>query len=182
MNFLNADIPDILIIEPVVYQDSRGFFMETFQKRTFAEAGIHADFVQDNLSGSFKGVLRGLHYQVKQAQGKLIQVGFGEIFDVAVDIRRSSNTFGRWVGVKLSAENKKIVWIPPGFAHGFLTLSDWAEVRYKVTDFYAPDGERTILWNDPQIDIDWPLESGNAPILSRKDQNGTLLSQADIFP
>ncbi|HEX7972946.1 MAG TPA: dTDP-4-dehydrorhamnose 3,5-epimerase [Anaerolineales bacterium] len=181
MKFLPSAIPDILIIEPQVFGDERGFFLETYQARQFAEAGITADFVQDNHSGSRQGILRGLHYQVRQVQGKLVRVIAGEIFDVAVDIRRSSPTFGRWEGVCLSAQNKLQVWVPPGFAHGFYVLSEWAEVVYKATDFYAPQAERTLLWNDPALGIDWPLLDGQLPLLSAKDAQGMPLSQAELF-
>ena len=176
-----TSIPDILIIEPRVFGDARGFFMETYQAEQFAAYGIPANFVQDNHSGSRQGTLRGLHYQVRQAQGKLLRVAAGEIYDVAVDIRRSSPTFCQWVGVFLSAENKRQIWVPPGFAHGFYVVSEWAELLYKATDYYAPQWERTLLWNDPQIDINWPLLEGQPPILSEKDQNGLPLSQAELF-
>lgn len=181
MKFIPTDIPDLLLIEPKVYRDERGFFMETYQQRLFVEAGLPDNFVQDNHSGSHKGILRGLHYQVSQPQGKLVRAVVGEVFDVAVDLRKSSPTFGRWVGARLSAENKRIFWIPPGFGHGYYVLSDWAEFVYKATDFYAPEYERTILWNDPQIGIEWPLLDGNAPLLSSKDAAGKLLSQAQVF-
>lgn len=181
MKFIPTDIPDLLLIEPKVYRDERGFFMETYQQRLFVEAGLPDNFVQDNHSGSHKGILRGLHYQVSQPQGKLVRAVVGEVFDVAVDLRKSSPTFGRWVGARLSAENKRIFWIPPGFGHGYYVLSDWAEFVYKTTDFYAPEFERTILWNDPQIGIKWPLLDGNTPLLSSKDAAGKLLSQAQVF-
>ncbi len=181
MRFVPTAIPDVVLIEPQVYPDARGFFVETYQQKKFAEAGIRADFVQDNLSGSKQGVLRGLHYQIRQTQGKLVRAVVGEIFDVAVDIRRSSPTFGQWVGVVLSAENKKALWVPPGFAHGFLVLSDWAEFSYKVTDFYLPSAERTILWNDPQIGVEWPSIDGGAPLVSAKDEDGIRLAEAECF-
>ncbi len=181
MKFIPTDIPDLLLIEPKVYRDERGFFMETYQQRLFVEAGLPDNFVQDNHSGSHKGILRGLHYQVSQPQGKLVRAVVGEVFDVAVDLRKSSPTFGRWVGARLSAENKRIFWIPPGFGHGYYVLSDWAEFVYKATDFYAPEFERTILWNDPQIGVEWPLLDGNTPLLSSKDAAGKLLSQAQVF-
>ena len=155
--------------------------METFQADKYAKQGIPGEFVQDNHSGSMRGVLRGLHYQIRQVQGKLVQVVVGEIFDVAVDIRRSSHTFGKWIGQRLSVENKLQLWIPPGFAHGFYVLSDWAEVIYKATNFYAPGWERTILWNDSEIGIDWPLIDGKLPILSEKDSQGERLQEAEIF-
>jgi len=181
MKFISTAIPDLLLIEPKVFRDERGFFMETYQQRLFVEAGLPDNFVQDNHSGSHKGILRGLHYQVSQPQGKLVRAVVGEVFDVAVDLRKSSPTFGRWVGARLSAENKRIFWIPPGFGHGYYVLSDWAEFVYKTTDFYAPEFERTILWNDPQIGIEWPLLDGNTPLLSSKDAAGKLLSQAQVF-
>jgi dTDP-4-dehydrorhamnose 3,5-epimerase len=181
MKFVPTEIPDVVLIEPRVFGDARGFFMETYQEKAFAEAGIHANFVQDNHSGSQKGILRGLHYQICQAQAKLVRVIAGEVFDVAVDLRRSSPTFGKWVGTLLSADNKRQLWIPVGFAHGFYVVSDWAEFTYKVTDFYAPEWERTILWNDPQLAIEWPLVDGRLPALSAKDANGKLLSDAELF-
>jgi dTDP-4-dehydrorhamnose 3,5-epimerase len=178
MNFQATTIPDVILITPKVFGDERGFFMETYQQRLFANAGISASFVQDNHSRSCRGVLRGLHYQVKQTQGKLVRVVQGEIFDVAVDIRHDSSTFGKWVGIHISAENKQQLWVPPGFAHGFYVLSAWAEVLYKATDFYAPAWERSILWNDPEIGIAWPLLSETPVSLSAKDQQGALLRDA----
>jgi dTDP-4-dehydrorhamnose 3,5-epimerase len=174
-------IPDILLLTPQVFEDERGFFMETYQAQKFSAFGISSLFVQDNHSRSRQGSLRGLHYQLQQAQGKLVRVILGEIYDVAVDIRRASSTFGKWIGVNLSAENKQQLWIPPGFAHGFYVLSDWAEITYKATDYYAPQWERTILWNDPFLSIDWPLISELPPVLSPKDIQGKMLSQADLF-
>jgi len=171
-------IPDVLVIEPKVFGDARGFFFESFNGKAFDEAvGRHVEFVQDNHSRSAKGVLRGLHYQVTQPQGKLVRVCAGEIFDVAVDVRRTSPTFGRWVGVVLSAENKRQMWIPEGFAHGFLTLSDSADVLYKATDYYAPRYERCIRWDDPAVGITWP--GGMTPLLSAKDANGVSLNDAE---
>jgi len=181
MNIIPTDIPGPVIIEPQIFGDDRGFFMETFQKRIFSEAGLPTDFAQDNHSGSRKGILRGLHYQLVKPQGKLVRVVVGEVFDVAVDLRRSSPYFGRWVGLRLSAENKRIFWVPPGFGHAFYVLSNWAEFLYKATDFYAPEWERTILWNDPQIGIDWPLVDGQPPLVSARDAAGALLSQAETF-
>ncbi len=181
MEFVPEKIPDVLILKPRVFEDPRGFFMETYRDTEFAQAGISQKFVQENHSASQKGVLRGLHYQIRQAQGKLIRVIAGEVFDVAVDIRRRSPTFGKWVGIILSAENKLQLWIPPGFAHGFYVLSENAEVTYKVTDYYAPEWERSILWNDPQIGIDWPLVNGLPPSLSNKDINGKLLAETELF-
>jgi dTDP-4-dehydrorhamnose 3,5-epimerase len=174
-------IPDVILIEPKVFGDERGFFLETYQAKRFSDAGIAANFVQDNHSKSQKGVLRGLHYQIRQPQGKLFRVVSGEVFDVAVDLRRNSTTFGKWVGVVLSAQNKKQLWIPEGFAHGFYTLSDSAEVFYKTTDYYAPEWERCLVWNDATINVDWPLPNGTLPILSPKDALGKTLPDADLF-
>lgn len=179
MNFVPSNLPNIIIIQPKVFEDERGFFLESYQKQRFAEAGISYEFVQDNHSLSRQGVLRGLHYQIRQPQGKLVRVISGEVFDVAVDIRRSSPTFGQWMGINLSAENKTMLWIPPGFAHGFYVLSEQAEVLYKATDYYAPQWERTILWNDPDMGIRWP--EGPAPIVSAKDAAGLPLAQAELF-
>jgi dTDP-4-dehydrorhamnose 3,5-epimerase len=181
MQFIRTKIQDVILIEPKVFGDQRGFFMETFQEERFAENGITTNFVQDNHSGSRKGTLRGLHYQIKHAQGKLVRVISGEVFDVAVDIRRSSPTFGDWFGAKLSAENKQQIWIPKGFAHGFYVLSEWAEVLYKADDYYAPEWERTLLWNDPGVGVQWPLAEDFPPIISPKDQNGVPLDKAQIF-
>ena len=181
MEAIQLSIPELLVLTPRVFGDERGFFFESFNARSFEEAtGLHIDFVQDNHSLSQKGVLRGLHYQLPpQAQGKLVRVIRGAVFDVAVDIRASSPTFGRWDGLELSAENKKQLWIPPGFAHGFLTLSEEAEVLYKAGGFYAPDLEGHIVWNDPDLGIDWPLEG--QPILSEKDQINNSLRSAKVF-
>lgn len=180
MKVTSTAIPEVLLIEPQVYGDDRGFFYESFNERRFAElAGITARFVQDNHSKSARHVLRGLHYQLKQAQGKLVRVTAGEVFDVAVDVRRSSPTFGNWVGEILSAENKKQLWIPEGFAHGFLVLSESAEFLYKTTDYYAPEHERCIAWNDPSIDIVWPMTG--EPVLSGKDKQGKRLDEAETF-
>jgi dTDP-4-dehydrorhamnose 3,5-epimerase len=181
MKIQPTSIPDVLLIEPKVFGDPRGFFMETFQKRRFAEAGITLDFVQDNQSGSVRGTLRGLHYQIRQPQGKLMRVAKGEIYDVAVDIRKGSPTFGKWEAVCLSDENKAQLWVPPGFAHGFYVLSEWAEIFYKTTDYYAPEWERTILWNDPDLAITWPVPEGSQPILSQKDSSGSSFREAEIF-
>jgi dTDP-4-dehydrorhamnose 3,5-epimerase len=181
MAFDKTDIPDVLVYTPKVFRDQRGFILETFRSNQFAEAGISGPFVQDNHSGSQQGTLRGMHYQIRQAQGKLVRAVVGEIFDVAVDLRRSSPTFGRWVGVFLSAENKQQVWVPAGFAHGFYALSEWVEIYYKTTDYYAPEWERTLLWNDPALGIKWPLLNGKAPVLSEKDSRGKILSEADLF-
>ena len=181
MAFERTDIPEVLIFQPKVFGDERGFSRETFRVNVFAEAGISAPFVQDNHSGSRQGILRGLHYQIRHGQGKLVRAVVGEVFDVAVDLRRSSATFGRWVGVLLSAENKKQVWIPPGFAHGFYVLSEWAEFIYKMTNYYAPEWERSLRWDDPAVGIVWPLVNGQAPLLSEKDSHGKLLSEAELF-
>ena len=181
MNVIARDLPEVLIIEPKVFGDSRGFFYESFNAKAFAQAtGISAEFVQDNHSRSQKGVLRGLHYQIENAQGKLVRVTAGEVLDIAVDIRRSSTTFGQWVGVRLSAENHRQLWVPQGFAHGFVVLSDYAEFLYKTTDYYTPAAERCIRWDDPTLAIDWQLDQ--APLLSAKDQQGSDLKDADLFP
>ena len=181
MQFTPTILPDVVLITPKVFGDQRGFFMETYQSQKFAAAGLTYNFVQDNHSGSQQGTLRGLHYQIQQPQGKLLRVVAGEIFDVAVDLRRRSPTFGRSVGMSLSAENKHQLWVPPGFAHGFYVLSDWAEVLYKATDYYAPQWERTLLWNDPALEIAWPIPASQAPLLSAKDQQGKLLSEAEVY-
>jgi dTDP-4-dehydrorhamnose 3,5-epimerase len=174
-------IPDVLVIEPAVFGDARGFFFESWNRRAFAElAGRDVEFVQDNHSASARGVLRGLHYQVRQPQGKLVRVVAGEVFDVAVDLRRASRTFGEWVAERLSAENHRMMWIPPGFAHGFLVLSERAEFLYKTTDYYAPEHERTLLWNDPALGIPWPLRG--EPVLKPKDAAGARLADAETFP
>ena len=173
-------LPEVLLIEPRVHQDARGAFFESWNAREFVRAGIAAAFVQDNQSRSVKGVLRGMHYQLRQPQGKLVRVVLGEIFDVVVDIRRSSAHFGRWVGHRLSAENRRTLWAPAGFAHGYLVMSDFAEVLYKTTDYYAPQHERIIRWDDPEIGIEWPLSS--APVLSARDAGGSTLSAADVYP
>jgi dTDP-4-dehydrorhamnose 3,5-epimerase len=173
-------LPDVLLLEPRVFGDERGFFYESWNRRTFSEAGVEAEFVQDNHSRSAHNVLRGLHYQVEHAQGKLVRVTVGEVYDVAVDIRKSSPTFGRWVGMRLSAEKKSMLWIPPGFAHGFLVLSDAAEFLYKTTDYWYAEHERTLLWNDPALAIAWPLDG--APTLAAKDAAGRPLASADLYP
>lgn len=178
MNIVRTDIPDLLIVEPTVFGDARGFFFESYNQRRFEElTGLQPQFVQDNHSRSARGVLRGLHYQVRQPQGKLVRVIAGEVFDVAVDLRRSSPTFGKSVCVTLSADNHRQLWIPPGFAHGFLVTSDLAEVVYKTTDYYAPEHERALLWNDPALAIPWPLHGD--PLLSAKDSAGLPLAQAE---
>ncbi|GAB4234686.1 MAG: dTDP-4-dehydrorhamnose 3,5-epimerase [Stanieria sp.] len=180
MKVITTKIPDVIIIEPQVFGDERGFFLESYNEKTFAQkTGINAKFVQDNHSRSAKNVLRGLHYQIQQPQGKLVRVVIGEVFDVAVDLRKNSPTFGEWVSCLLSAENKRLFWVPPGFAHGFLVLSETADFLYKTTDYYAPEYERAILWNDPTLNIDWPLQT--TPILSAKDQAAQPLQTAEVF-
>ncbi len=181
MQFEPTTIPDIILITPQVFGDERGFFLETYQAQRFGAAGLPFIYVQDNHSGSQHGTLRGLHYQVRQAQGKIVRVIAGVIYDVAVDLRRWSPTFSQWVGVELSANNKTQLWVPPGFAHGFYVLSDWAEVVYKATNYYAPEWERTLLWNDPMLNITWPIPAGEAPILSSRDKQGRLLSDAEVY-
>lgn len=181
MNVIETAIPDVKIIEPKVFGDDRGFFFESFNLNVFREkAGIYDDFVQDNHSYSPKNVLRGLHYQIQNPQGKLVRVVTGEVFDVAVDIRKGSPTFGQWTGTILSASNKRMFWVPKGFAHGFLVLSDHADFLYKTSDFYNPSSERSILWNDPDLAIDWPLK-GSTPILSTKDLQGTKFKNAEVL-
>ena len=180
MNLVRTNISDVCLIEPKVFGDARGFFLESWNKRALTEFGIDADFVQDNHSRSVRNVLRGLHYQIQHPQGKLVRVVAGEIFDVAVDLRRSSPTFGKWVGYMLSAENKRMAWIPPGFAHGFCVTSDTAEFLYKVTDYWHPDSERTLAWDDPQLAIPWPLSC--APLLAAKDAAGTPFAAAEVYP
>jgi dTDP-4-dehydrorhamnose 3,5-epimerase len=181
MQFIPTTIPDVILVEPKVIGDQRGFFFEVFREDLFRQADIPDHFIQDNHSGSQQNTLRGLHYQIRHSQGKLVRVIAGEIFDVAVDIRRSSPTFGQWVGMNLSFENRRQLWVPTGFAHGFFVVSEWAEVIYKVTDIYAPQWERTIAWNDADIGIQWPIPQGTQPLLSQKDINGTPFRQADLF-
>ena len=181
MQFIPTEIPEVVLIEPKVWGDARGFFMETYHYERFLAAGISMPFLQDNHSGSQQGTLRGLHYQIRQPQGKLVRVTVGDVYDVAVDLRRSSPTFGRSVGVLLSAENKRMVWVPPGFAHGIYVLSEWAEVNYKASDYYAPEWERTLLWNDPVLGIEWPLLEGKPLLLSPKDQLGLPLAEAECY-
>ena len=181
MKFLPTDVEGVFVCEPRVLGDERGYFLETWRASLFAEAGISEHFVQDNQSSSGRGVLRGLHYQIRQPQGKLVRVISGRVFDVAVDLRRSSATFGRWTGTELSAENHRQMWVPPGCAHGFYVLSDTAEFVYKCTDYYAPEHERVIRWDDPEIGIAWPLQAGSPPILSDKDRGGVPLAEADLF-
>lgn len=180
MNVIPTALSGVVLLEPRIFNDERGFFFESYNERGFAEGtGIHTSFVQDNHSHSVKNVLRGLHYQIRQPQGKLVRVVAGEVFDVALDIRRSSSTFGQWVGTVLSAKNNRMLWIPPGFAHGFLVISETAEFLYKTTDYWAPSHERCILWNDPEIGIDWPLQG--PPLVSNKDQQGAVLQDAEVF-
>ena len=180
MNIIPTAIPDVLIIEPKVFGDERGFFYESYNRRAMTDAGIPDDFVQDNHSRSARGVLRGLHYQTRHTQGKLVRVISGSVYDVAVDLRKSSATFGQWVGMVLSADNKRMAWIPPGFAHGFMVTSDTAEFLYKTTDYWAPQFERSLLWNDPALGIDWPLEG--EPLVAAKDAAGLPLAECEVFP
>ena len=182
MKIIETAIPDILLLEPTVFGDERGYFMETFRESWFVENGIDRRFVQDNQSRSVQGTLRGLHYQLKQPQGKLVRVVSGEVFDVAVDMRKDSATFGQWVGDILSAENKRQLWVPPGFAHGFYVLSESAELYYKCSDYYCPEHEHSLLWNDPAVGIEWPLVNGTSPLLSGKDEAGLLLAAAPTYP
>lgn len=184
MKVIPTALPEVLVIEPRVFGDARGFFFESYNERVFREAtGLALSFVQDNHSRGARGVLRGLHYQIRQPQGKLVRVVRGSVFDVAVDIRENSPRFGQWAGVELSEANQRQMWIPPGFAHGFLVTSESADFLYKTTDYYAPEHERCIAWNDPTLGITWPLEAlmGGTPQLSAKDQNGLLLSQAEAY-
>ena len=179
MNITETSLPGVLLIEPKVFGDARGFFLESWNQKTFAEHGLDMAFVQDNHSRSGKGVLRGLHYQLHDPQGKLVRVTQGRVFDVAVDMRRSSPNFGRWVGVELTADNHRMLWIPPGFAHGFLVLSESADFLYKTTTYYAPEWDRGVRWDDPQIGVAWPLEG--VPQLSAKDQIQPMLNDAETF-
>jgi dTDP-4-dehydrorhamnose 3,5-epimerase len=180
MKVSNTGIQGLLVFEPAVFGDARGFFFESYNKRVMAQAGVTAEFVQDNHSRSARNVLRGLHYQVRQPQGKLVRVVAGEVLDVAVDLRRSSPTFGKWASFVLSAENKRMLWVPPGFAHGFVVRTEHAEVLYKATDFWAPEHERSIVWNDPDLAIDWQLST--EPLLSQKDRQGLRLRDAEVYP
>lgn len=181
MQFFKTEIPDVKIIKPKVFGDNRGFFMETWNQQSFGNAGINISFVQDNHSRSVKHTLRGLHYQINQPQGKLVRVTRGEVFDVAVDLRKHSPTFGQWVGEILSEENQHQLWVPPGFAHGFLVISDTAEFQYKCTDFYAPEYERSIHWADNNLNINWPLPNGVLPLMSDKDKKGVSFTDAEYF-
>ena len=181
MNVIQTALPGVLVIEPVVRSDARGFFVEVWHEERYRSAGIDLSFVQDNHSRSVRGTLRGMHYQIQHPQGKLVRVAAGEVFDVAVDLRRSSPTFGRWVGTLLSGENHRQIWIPPGFAHGFYVMSDSAELLYKCTDLYAPQHDRTLKWDDPEVAIEWPV-AGTAPLLSPKDEAGVPLRDAEVYP
>jgi dTDP-4-dehydrorhamnose 3,5-epimerase len=181
MNLITSDIADVVLIEPRVFHDDRGFFYESFQARKYASARVPSVLVQDNHSGSRQGVLRGLHYQIDKPQGKLVSVLAGEIYDVVVDLRRPSPTFGRWVGFHLSAVDRRQLWVPPGLAHGFYVLSPWAEVTYKVSEFYHPELERTLLWKDQQLNIAWPLHNGEPPMLSPKDAQGLPFAAAPVY-
>ena len=181
MDFIPTKIPEVILVLPRIIHDDRGEFHEFYRNTEFENAGIGLAFVQDNHAGSKQGVLRGLHYQIQQAQGKLIRVIQGEIYDVAVDLRRNSRTFGQHVAVTLNDVEKNQLWIPPGFAHGYYVLSDWAEMSYKVTDYYAPEWERTLLWSDPELGIDWPLLTKEKPILSQNDSQGLLMKDAEVY-
>jgi dTDP-4-dehydrorhamnose 3,5-epimerase len=182
MKFRSLDIPDVVLIQPDVFGDSRGYFFESWERRKFAAEGITVDFVQDNQSRSARHILRGLHYQIRQPQGKLVRVVTGAVFDVAVDLRQSSRTFGRWVGAILSEENHHILWVPPGFAHGFVVLSDCAHFLYRCTDFWAPEYERSILWNDADLEVKWPIPAGVEPLVSPKDACARRFRDAQYFP
>ncbi len=181
MNIIPTPIPDVLIIEPKVFGDERGFFMETWNQQTFAKAGLDFNFVQDNHSRSRQGILRGLHYQIQNPQGKLVRVTQGCVYDVAVDLRRSSPSFGQWTAVELSAENHRLFWVPPGFAHGFYVMSEFADFQYKCTQLYAPEYERCVRWDDPDLNIPWPLVQDERPQLSAKDAIGASLTEAEVF-
>ena len=181
MIFTPTEIPDVIVVEPDVFGDNRGFFMESWHAEKFAAGGIDADFVQDNHSRSGQGILRGIHYQVERPQGKLVRVLAGEVFDVAVDLRRNSATFGQWVGLYLNDENKKMLWVPPGFAHGFYVISRQADFFYKCTDFYAPEHERSIRWDDPDLAIGWPLVNGQTPVLAPKDEAAASFKDVEYF-
>lgn len=181
MKVIDTNIDDVKIIEPNVFGDDRGFFLETWSSAAFEKAGLEVNFVQDNHSRSAQGVLRGMHYQIKHPQGKLVRCTAGEVFDVAVDMRKSSAYFGQWVGAVLSAENKRQLWVPPGFAHGFYVMSETADFQYKCSDIYAPEFERSLLWNDPAVGIEWPLVDGIETQLAAKDQAATILSESDVF-
>lgn len=182
MEIERLTIPDVVLLRPKVFGDQRGFFLESWNRKVFADAGLGLDFVQDNHSRSVRHTLRGLHYQMQHTQGKLVRVVSGAVFDVAVDLRRSSATFGRWAGAELSEFNNRMLWVPPGFAHGFLVLSESADFQYKCTDYYAPAHERTLLWNDPDVGIDWPIPAGVTPLLASKDAAGVRIQVAETFP
>jgi len=181
MEFVDTAIPEVKLLKPRLFGDERGFFLESWNRKTFAAAGLDLDFVQDNHSRSSRGILRGLHYQIRDPQGKLVRVVQGEVFDVAVDLRRSSPTFGKWVGARLSAENHQMLWVPPGFGHGFVVLSESADFLYKCTKFYSPEYERGIRWNDPDLAIQWPLPEGSEPVLSSKDADAAWLKDAELY-
>jgi dTDP-4-dehydrorhamnose 3,5-epimerase len=181
MQITTAELPGVMLVEPKVFEDERGFFFESYHKRLFNKEKISLEFVQDNHSRSKQGILRGMHYQIRQPQGKLVRVIIGEIYDVAVDLRKSSPTFGQWMGIYLSAENRKQLYVSPGFAHGFYVVSEWAEVIYKATDYYAPQWERTLSWNDSTINISWPLLNGEQPMLSQKDTVGAPFDQIEVY-
>ena len=181
MEVVETAIPDVKLLRPKVFGDERGFFLENWNRRTFADAGLDVEFVQDNHSRSQRGTLRGLHYQIAQPQGKLVRAAAGRVFDVAVDMRRRSPTFGQWVGAELADDDHAMLWVPPGFAHGFVVLSETADFQYKCTDFYAPQHERTIRWDDPELGIEWPLPAGTEPLLSAKDQKGLAFRDAETF-
>jgi len=181
MEFERLAIKDLILVKPKIYEDERGYFFESFNKNEFKSHGITIEIAQANQSGSKINSLRGLHYQIVNSQGKLVRVLKGQIYDVAVDIRKSSSTFGKWQAVILNDKNRHLFWVPSGFAHGFYVMSDWAEVEYFTTDFYTPNAERTIIWNDPDIDIEWPLNAGETPTLSRKDLIGKTLKEADLY-
>ncbi|HEX5460829.1 MAG TPA: dTDP-4-dehydrorhamnose 3,5-epimerase [Steroidobacteraceae bacterium] len=182
MEFVPTEIPEVVLIRPKVFGDARGYFMESWEERKFAAGGLELNFVQDNHSHSARHILRGLHYQIQHPQGKLVRVVTGAVYDVAVDIRRSSPTFGKWVGVELSAENHQMLWVPPGFAHGYLVLSEYADFLYKVTDIWSPPHERAIRWNDPEIGVKWPLPTGTEPVLSGKDAAAPSFRDAEVYP
>ncbi|SEA56325.1 MAG: dTDP-4-dehydrorhamnose 3,5-epimerase [Candidatus Thiothrix putei] len=181
MKIIPTNIPDVLILEPQVFGDARGFFLETWNSKTFADAGLDLNFVQDNHSRSGQGILRGMHYQIQNPQGKLVRVTSGKVFDVAVDLRQSSPTFGQWAGAELSADNHRMLWVPPGFAHGFYVMSESADFLYKCTDFYAPAYDRSLRWDDPTVGIEWPLINGTQPTISAKDEAGKSWQEADKF-
>jgi len=181
MRFKQLEIPDVMLVQSRVIEDERGYFEEAYRKEDFEAAGLPGEFVQDNLSGSRHGTLRGLHYQIRKPQGKILWLLQGETFHVAADLRRSSPTFGRWVGTRLSARGRDRLWVPPGFAHGFYVVGDWAEIFYKTTDYYAPEWERSIRWDDPSLAIEWPVPAGESPLLSGRDRTATFMSDAELY-